>query len=257
MNNAVVFLFFFLFLQFNTSQSFGSEKVENYLKRAILVSCEKAQGAGFQITGEYIATAKHVVENCNSPVIMDSEGNKTVGIRIIDSPSQDISFIEVNRALTENQVLSDFREGASKVVFTVGAPIDGLVMSQGNYLGPQTNNGTDYLRLRIPADHGNSGGPVFQDEKVVGLVVLKSEIDSSIYAIKASQVQDEFNNIDNYVNNVRLTEMPTFDRNRIFGIYWQFFASGVFTLGLIFGLVFMRVINMIRKPKLPKIRLSI
>lgn len=188
---------------------------------------------------------------------MDSEGNQTVGVRIIDSPLQDISFIEVNKALTEVQVLKDFQVEISSEVYTVGAPINGLVMSKGFFLEDDSSEGTNYLRLKIPADHGNSGGPVFQGENVVGLVVLKSSFDGSIYAIKAGQVQQEFNEINAYSGAARITEMPTFDKDKIFGIYWQVFASGIFGLGVIFGLVLMRLFNIVRKPKLPKIRLSI
>lgn len=237
--------------------AYGAEKVENYLRRAILISCQEARGAGFQISNNYIATAKHVVENCNAPIIRDSEGNQTVGIRIIDSPSQDISFIEVNKSLTASQILNDVQASKGDVVYTVGAPIDGLVMSKGTFLGERSYAGTDYIDVKIPADHGNSGGPVFQDTSVVGLVVLKSNTDGSIYAIKASQVKAEFDRISNYSGDSRATEMPNFGNEHIFGLSWQLFASFVFSLGVIVGLVLVRIVNLTSKPKLPKFRLSI
>lgn len=235
----------------------GAEKVENYLRRAILISCDQSRGAGFQISNQYIATAKHVVENCNAPVIRDSEGNQTVGIRIIDSPNKDISFIEVNKSLTPSQDLKDFEFGSDKVVYTVGAPIDGLVMSKGTYLGEESNSGTQYIDLKIPADHGNSGGPVFQGTNVVGLVVLKSSTDDSIFAIKSSQVKSEFDQLADYANNSRVTVMPDLGKPNIFGMTWQLFAAFIFTLGLIAGIAMVRIINLTSKPKLPKFRLSI
>ena len=60
-----------------------------------------------------------------------------------------------------------------ETVFIVGSPIDGLVLSKGKVVESSDMSSPTRIYLEIPADHGNSGGPVFSDTGLVGMVTAK------------------------------------------------------------------------------------
>lgn len=78
------------------------------------------------------------------------------------------------------------------VVFTVGSPIEGLLLSKGILSNVFSNLTEDWLVLDIPADHGSSGGPVFSEEGLVGLVILKDKQTGEIYAHTSREIELDY-----------------------------------------------------------------
>ena len=83
-------------------------------------------------------------------------------------------------------------------VYAVGAPIDGLVLSKGKFVRSFTNNLGEWIEIDIPADHGNSGGPVFSDSGLVGMLISKDLNYQTINAYKIGYVLEDY--IDNTPN---------------------------------------------------------
>lgn len=87
---------------------------------------------------------------------------------------------------------------SGEYVYAVGAPIDGLVLSKGKFVRSFANNLGEWIEIDIPADHGNSGGPVFSDSGVVGMLISKDLNYQTINAYSIDYVLEDY--IDNKPN---------------------------------------------------------
>jgi hypothetical protein len=118
-------------------------------------------------------TAKHVVEGCNNASLIANNGEKTTANVTFIDPEFDIALLTATKSVSSLIKFNSEPIEKGKVEI-VGAPIDGLVLSAGliNYVS--ANGSITQLHLSIPADHGNSGGPVFLSGEIVGMVYLKN-----------------------------------------------------------------------------------
>lgn len=136
-------------------------------------------------------TAKHVIENCRFPLLFNSQGNSTSTISILQSQSKDLAYLTVEENIA-NAVELASPPPIGSIVYTVGSPIEGLLLSKGTLANVFSNLTEDWLVLDIPADHGSSGGPVFSDEGLVGLVILKDKQTGEIYAYPSNEIKQDY-----------------------------------------------------------------
>jgi hypothetical protein len=118
-------------------------------------------------------TAKHVVDRCQNANLISNNGESTSAKVVFLDPELDIALLSSTKSISKLVKFNADSVEKGKVEI-VGAPIDGLVLSSGsiNYV---TSNGSEVqLHMSIPADHGNSGGPVFLSNEIVGMVYLKN-----------------------------------------------------------------------------------
>jgi hypothetical protein len=93
-------------------------------------------------------------------------------------------------------VVFNSSEISSGEVEIVGSPIDGLVLSIGTIVGLATTGEISKLRLQIPADHGNSGGPVFFQNKLLGMVYEKNFMTGEVTAIALPTIKSGLDHYD-------------------------------------------------------------
>jgi hypothetical protein len=77
-------------------------------------------------------------------------------------------------------------------LYTIGSPIDGLVLSKGKLVTSYKDFRGDWLEISIAADQGNSGGPVFSDAGLVGMVISKNITDKRINAYSAEFLLSDY-----------------------------------------------------------------
>lgn len=164
---------------------------EELLDLAVQIQCPTSRGAGFQLDSQTVVTAKHVVEDCSTVKIFNSSNQQVAGTAILLSTSKDLAYISIPNSIVKSVELGSIPAVGSPV-FTVGSPIDGLVLSKGTV--KQTDGGLSgkWLVLEIPADNGNSGGPVFSKGSLVGLVISKDEENGDVYAYSAEEMKSDF-----------------------------------------------------------------
>lgn len=144
-------------------------------------------GAGFYIEENLIATARHVVDGCTKATIENNNRETTSGTVIIKETELDIAFIETEATIASLVTIDKESRKIGEPISIVGAPIGGLVLSSGK-LTEYDSSGNGYrITLDIPADKGNSGGPVFSENGLIGLIVAKSN-SGQIYAYDYLQV---------------------------------------------------------------------
>lgn len=160
-----------------------------YLDQAVMIICGEYSGAGFYFDETHVMTAKHVVEDCDSAKVINNSKKSTRAKISYRDQKEDIAILNTEQPVA-NSVKFDASEiSFGKTVYIVGSPIDGLVLSKGKVVESDSFESPKRIYLEIAADHGNSGGPVFSEAGLVGMVTLKSDTQVIAYnynAIKSS-----------------------------------------------------------------------
>ena len=134
-----------------------------------------AQGSGYFISADgYIVTNNHVIDHATEVTVTTVDGKAYTAKVIGADPKTDVALLKVKEAVTFPYV--EFATVAPRVgdwVLAVGNPFGlggtvtaGIVSARGRDIG----NGPydDFLQIDAPVNHGNSGGPTFNNQ---GLVV--------------------------------------------------------------------------------------
>jgi hypothetical protein len=77
----------------------------------------------------------------------------------------------------------------------VGTPINGLVLSSGDISRIYPKEVEYSFELEVPGDFGNSGGPVFLNGKVIGLVNAKDDL-GHLFGMDAAAITDTINEVE-------------------------------------------------------------
>lgn len=179
-----------IFLSFAFMPPSSASQGVNLIEQAVLLSCNEGSGTGFYTAENKIVTARHVVEGCINVTVENNSGD--VGVATVShmSESNDIAVLTTDKKIANVVTLDTQKLLNSSVIQIVGAPIDGLVLSSGKVVEVfNKTSGYDFL-LNIPADFGNSGGPVFLNGKVIGLVNAKNS-EGDILGLDATEIQKQ------------------------------------------------------------------
>ena len=227
---------------------------DEYLDRAVQIVCSSSQGAGFQIDSMTVVTARHVVQDCKSVKILNNSKVSVFSTDIVLSKEYDLAYVKVAKPLVPISTFAKTPVDGSDV-YAVGAPIDGLVLSKGKLMGSRRDMEANWLVLEIPADHGNSGGPVYSLQGLIGIVISKNEETSEIYALDSREIQSDFARSTSPATSGQ-TFGPLTNLNKTLLIQVFVSASMTFLVGLGFGFMIGKG-HRIRKSKKRRIRIEV
>jgi serine protease Do len=135
-----------------------------------------AQGSGFFISADgYVVTNNHVVEHA-STVTITTDGGKALTARVIGTdPKTDLALLKVEGADFPAVRFAAKSPRVGDWVIAVGNPFGlggtvtaGIVSARGRDIGSGPFD--DFIQIDAPVNHGNSGGPAFNNEgEVVGV----------------------------------------------------------------------------------------
>lgn len=140
-------------------------------------------------------------------------------------------------------------------VFTVGSPIEGLLLSKGTLSSIFRNLTEEWLVLDIPADHGSSGGPVFSDEGLIGLVISKDRKNGDIYAYTSAEIQKDYDLVMDIDNGRTDFPLPMGVSNVDLLVPTLVSSSMTFLLGLGLGILATRLRR--KEKQRPRIRIEV
>jgi len=136
----------------------------------------EAQGSGFFISADgYIVTNNHVVDHATEVTIIDADG-KTISAKVIGSDSKtDLALLKADGSNFPFVTFAGQPPRVGDWVIAVGNPFGlggtvtaGIVSARGRDIGSGPYD--DFLQIDAPVNHGNSGGPTFNEEgQVVGV----------------------------------------------------------------------------------------
>jgi len=161
-------LFLFTLINFENGNA-----EESWIPFAVVIKCPTATGTGFYISPSVVSTAAHVVEKCLNPQIFNYKNESTTSMVYYRDKEKDIAFLKSKTQIALQVPLDNKPVTPGDTVFIVGSPIEGLVMSQGTVVNSEEYSSGGQIILKLPADHGNSGGPAFTKSGLVGMVTAK------------------------------------------------------------------------------------
>ncbi len=138
-------------------------------------------GTAFMISSKgFLVTAKHIVEDADKIMVENSAGEIFNAAVIYIDKKRDIAVLKINdkNFKKQNTVPYAFNAKGSDLgekVFTLGFPSENIVFEEGvlsSRLGFKGDSSSCQVSLAI--NHGNSGGPIFDDKgNVIGMVLGK------------------------------------------------------------------------------------
>ena len=162
------------------------------------------KGTGFAISSNgYIVTDYHVVNGADSVYVQSYDGKSYKAKVIHLEADPDVAILQITdpsfKALAP--LPYDFKKAESDIgenVFTVGYPIDAMVLGMG-YLSAGSGyqgDSTSY-QISVPVNPGNSGGPLLDNKgNVIGIVDAKqTNMAGTAFALKSSYLMKAIENI--------------------------------------------------------------
>lgn len=156
----------------------------------------KTGGTGFLIDSKgMMITNAHVVKNSSTIRVFNLKGDQFNAFVVkLDIP-RDVAIIKIDDPQFKATSLPyGIRKASSDIaepVFTLGFPRDEIVYGEG-YVSAKTGFQGDTLscQIAVPANPGNSGGPVFNHNgEVIGILSAKqTQADDVVFAIQSKYI---------------------------------------------------------------------
>jgi len=156
-----------------------------------------ANGSGFVVGPDLVATNAHVVAGVKRPIIKDG-GRSLEGLPVYFDASLDFAVLRVDNLELKPLGLTGSAITAGTPVYAAGYPSSNYTLSSGvirNILSLTGTNiygigriGRDVYEIKVDVEPGNSGGPVIlADGSVIGIIFAKSDQPPGYgYALPAS-----------------------------------------------------------------------
>jgi S1-C subfamily serine protease len=165
------------------------ELVERFSPSVGRVETQQSRGSGFLVDRNLLATNSHVVGNRDNQhvrVFFPSATNKNRGpldgrVIYVDA-ERDIALVRVKTDLDFLKLGDSDTVKKGEDIVVIGSPgigndvLENTVVrgTFGTNFKPQ--GGAEFLQISLPVNHGNSGGPAFNDGgKVIGIVTAKGK----------------------------------------------------------------------------------
>lgn len=157
----------------------------------------KTVATGFLINGRgLMITNAHVVKNSKNIRVVNNRGDQFNAFVVRLDPVRDVAIVKIDDP--QFKAFSSLPYGISKStadiaepIFTLGFPRDEIVYGEG-YLSALTGYNGDTLscQITVPANPGNSGGPIFNHKgEVIGILSSKETgAEGAVFAIQSKYI---------------------------------------------------------------------
>lgn len=175
------------------------EMREAYVKNKVNVPVinYKTVATGFLINGRgLMITNAHVVNNSKNIRVVNTKGEQFNAFVVKLDPLRDVAIIKIDDPQFKSFAslpygISKTASDIAEPIFTLGFPRDEIVYGEG-YLSAKTGYQGDTLscQIAVPANPGNSGGPVFNHNgDVIGILSAKaSDAEGAVFAIQSKYI---------------------------------------------------------------------
>ena len=174
------------------------DRVKDSLRGADLSGFEaKTGGTGFLIDAKgLMITNAHIVQNSKNIRVVNNKGQEFNAFVVRLDVTRDVAIIKIDdsRFKALSSLPYGIRKSSSKLaepVFTLGFPREEIVYGEG-YLSAKTGFQGDTLscQIAVPANPGNSGGPVFNNHgEVIGILSAReTKSQGAVFAVQSKYI---------------------------------------------------------------------
>jgi S1-C subfamily serine protease len=138
-----------------------------------------SSGTGVLIDdGRKAITCSHcIIPNTNTIGVISGQNGGQIGNVIFNNPVLDIAIVEFQQSLGNGAVIGNSNNiRIGQEAFVVGFPshTNNITALGAHIAGFENNNGTEIIKLDSSVNHGNSGGPLFNNNgELIGIVNAK------------------------------------------------------------------------------------
>jgi serine protease Do len=157
----------------------------------------KGTGTSFLIDGRgYLITNAHVIRDVSTVYVQNRKGDNFKARIVFSDPIQDLAILKIDDSDFHYQGPLPYgikRSGSDlgESIFTLGYPRPEIVLGEG-YLSAKSgyNGDSSSYQIYVPANPGNSGGPVLNNKgEVIGILSTKQrEADGAVFALKSRNI---------------------------------------------------------------------
>lgn len=157
----------------------------------------KSGGTGFLIDVKgLLVTNSHVVKNARNIAVQNRSGQNFHAEVVYQDAEKDLAILKINddRFKINSPIpysISRTSTDLASPIFTLGYPRDEIVYGEG-YLSAKTGFNGDTLscQISIPANPGNSGGPVLnEDGEIIGILSTReTAAEGVVFALQAKHI---------------------------------------------------------------------
>ena len=156
----------------------------------------KSSGTGFLIDGKgYLATNAHVVKNSSTVIVQNNKGQEFIAKIVFLDNSKDLAILKITdeeyKPITLPYGISKSSTDIAEPIYTFGYPRNEIVYGEG-YLSAKTGFNGDTLtcQIDVPANPGNSGGPIFNESgEVIGILSTRQlQTEGAVFAIQSKYI---------------------------------------------------------------------
>jgi serine protease Do len=175
-----------------------NDKLKNSPPMKVPVEADfKFGGTGFMIDPKgYIITNAHVIGNSTVVLVQNNKGQEFKTKIIYISSTADLAFLKIvdsdyKASTVLPYAISKGNIDLGEAIFTLGYPRDEIVYGEG-YLSAKTGYRGDTLacQIAVPANPGNSGGPVLdKNGEVIGVLSNRQlQTQGAVFAIRTKSI---------------------------------------------------------------------
>jgi Trypsin-like serine proteases, typically periplasmic, contain C-terminal PDZ domain len=155
----------------------------------------RATGFLIDVNG-YIATSAHVINNASNLLVENKKGDQFIAVPVYVNKDNDLALLKITDTSFRkiNSLPYSIPKSSGELgmqIFTLGYPRDEVVYGEG-YLSAKSGHfgDTTSYQISIPANPGNSGGPVInKNGEVIGIISSKqTNADGVVFAIKSKNI---------------------------------------------------------------------
>lgn len=175
-------------------------------------------GTGFLIDGKgYLVTNAHVIKGGSTFIVQNNKGQEFRAKTAYVNFNSDVAILKINDDdFKVHSVLPySFRKGGSDLgepLFTLGFPREEIVYNEG-YMSAKTGYNGDTLtcQIGVPANPGNSGGPVFnRNGEVIGIINTRlKQAEGVVFALTAKNIIRTLETIKKEDSTFRNLKLPS------------------------------------------------
>jgi S1-C subfamily serine protease len=159
----------------------GPTPINEAVRSVVSIFAGDGMGSGVLISPDgYILTNHHVAGSSGQVRIRWADGTETVGDVLRADPRRDVALVRTT-AKAPPLAIRRAPTTLGEAVFAVGTPLRtefANTLTRGVISGERRIEGLSYLQSDVAIDHGNSGGPLLDEQgRIVALTVSRFEPD--------------------------------------------------------------------------------